>query len=145
MAIQTATSLREIGATIALDDFGTGYSSFSHLRRLPIDVMKLDMSIVKDIDSDRTAAAIATSVTSMAQELGMRVIAEGVETEEQLEALRQRGCDEYQGFFFSKALAGGRGDRAAPEGEGRPQDATAQAGGVGRGGMATDWHRLDAD
>jgi EAL domain-containing protein (putative c-di-GMP-specific phosphodiesterase class I) len=103
-ALSTLAAVRDLGATIALDDFGTGYSSFRHLRQLPIDAIKLDISLVRDIPVDPTAGAIATAVLSMARELGLTVIAEGVETEEQLDALRQRGCHEYQGFLFSKAL-----------------------------------------
>jgi EAL domain-containing protein (putative c-di-GMP-specific phosphodiesterase class I) len=87
---------------IAIDDFGTGYCSLSYLQRFPIDVVKLDYTFLRDITTKTSDAAIATTVITMAHSLKLRVIAEGVETEEQLAFLRQRGCDEMQGYLFSK-------------------------------------------
>jgi EAL domain-containing protein (putative c-di-GMP-specific phosphodiesterase class I) len=89
---------------IALDDFGTGYSSMSYLRRLPIDTVKVDRAFVKDLGTDRTALAVAHAIVAMARSLGMRTVAEGVETREQLRVLGELHCDELQGFLFSPAV-----------------------------------------
>jgi diguanylate cyclase len=97
--------LREAGFRIALDDFGTGYSSLSYLRNLPIDVMKVDQSFVMDIVTSAGSRAIAIAIIGMAKTLGIRVIAEGVETNEQAALLREWGCDELQGYLFSRPLA----------------------------------------
>jgi len=103
----TATLMRELramGMGIALDDFGTGYSSLSYLARYPLDVLKLDRSLVRDLTDDHNARGIATAVISMAHTLGLRVVAEGVDQQEQLSFLREQGCDELQGFLFAGAL-----------------------------------------
>ncbi|RJG06096.1 GGDEF domain-containing response regulator [Noviherbaspirillum cavernae] len=106
--IERATSvLREIsesGITIAIDDFGTGYSSLSVLKTLPIDVLKIDQSFVRDLGKDLGDNAIVAAIVNMARALALRVVAEGVETQEQLNILRQLGCDEHQGYFYSKPL-----------------------------------------
>jgi EAL domain-containing protein (putative c-di-GMP-specific phosphodiesterase class I) len=96
--------LKELGVHISLDDFGTGYSSLAYLKRLPLDVLKLDKSFVDDVTTKASDAAIALSVVSLAHNLGMRVIAEGVETREQAAFLKANGCDEMQGYFFSRPL-----------------------------------------
>lgn len=103
----TATILRELramGVRIALDDFGTGYSSLSYLARFPLDILKLDRSFVRDVTMNASARGIAAAVISMAHVLGLRVVAEGVDHEEQLRFLKEQGCDELQGFLVSGAL-----------------------------------------
>jgi diguanylate cyclase (GGDEF)-like protein len=100
---RSVTTLRELrghGVSIAMDDFGTGYSSLGYLRQMPIDVVKLDKSLVQEIQPGKDAALVP-AVIGMAHSLGLRVVAEGVETEAQLRSLRQHGCDALQGFLFS--------------------------------------------
>jgi diguanylate cyclase (GGDEF)-like protein/PAS domain S-box-containing protein len=97
-------ALKAIGVRISIDDFGVGHSSLSYLRRLPIDTLKLDQSFVREIGSDPDQAAIVTAVMAMAHTLKLEVVAEGVETEEQLGFLAARGCDLIQGFLVSPAL-----------------------------------------
>ena len=96
--------MHKMGITLSIDDFGTGYSSLSYLKLFPIDNLKIDQSFVFNITSDSTDAAIAASVILLAHSMNLKVVAEGVETEEQLEVLRQQGCDYVQGFLFSRPL-----------------------------------------
>ena len=96
--------LRRRGIVIALDDFGTGYSSMAYLRSLPIDVLKIDRAFVKDLDTDASALAVARAIVALASSLGMRTVAEGVETAGQLQLLHELGCDEIQGYLFSRPL-----------------------------------------
>ena len=103
-AIGTLRGLRSMGLRISLDDFGTGYSSLSYLTRFPIDTLKIDRLFVKEIVSRPADAAITAAIISMAAGLSMEVIAEGVETREQLQELRSRGCRLMQGFLFSRPV-----------------------------------------
>ena len=96
--------LKALGLKIAMDDFGTGYSSLSYLSRLPIDRLKIDASFVSRITTDPRDAGIAQSIVSLGHGLGLKVIAEGVETREQLAALRQMGCDQAQGFLLARPV-----------------------------------------
>jgi EAL domain-containing protein (putative c-di-GMP-specific phosphodiesterase class I) len=96
--------LRRIGVRISLDDFGTGYSSLSYLQQLSPDALKLDRSFVSDLDSNRTSAGIVAAVISMTRSLGIRSVAEGVERVEELETLRELGCEEVQGFLYCVPL-----------------------------------------
>ncbi len=100
----TLQTLKDSGIEIALDDFGTGFSSLSRLRRLPIDVIKVDRSFVSDITATAESASITRSIISLAHGLKIRVLAEGVETESQVNMLVANGCDQFQGYFFSKAV-----------------------------------------
>lgn len=101
---KTLEKFKTLGVNLAVDDFGTGYSSLSYLKRFPIDLLKIDKSFVRDITSNTDDAAIASAVIAMAHGMGRRVIAEGVETLQQLQFLRAQGCDEIQGFYFSPAV-----------------------------------------
>ena len=103
-ALLRMTDLKRLGVRLSLDDFGTGYSSLSYLSRFPIDQLKIDRSFVEKIVTDPGSATITNSIIALAHRLRLHVVAEGVETESQLEYLRQNGCDEIQGFFFSRPI-----------------------------------------
>ena len=104
VAVQTLTRLRELGVSIALDDFGTGYSSLAYLKRLPIDVIKLDRSFVGGLPDDPYDLAIVQAVATMARRIGLDIVAEGVETRAQADSLRACGVERAQGFLFSQAV-----------------------------------------
>ncbi len=110
-SINTLWGLKKQGVRISMDDFGTGYSSLNYLKRFPIDRIKLDQSFVRDLPSDKDDAAIAMAVIAMGRSLELVVIAEGVETEEQLAFLKGHECDQLQGFLLSKPLAAEAFDR----------------------------------
>ena len=103
-AIETMEQLRELGLRLAIDDFGTGYSSLSYLKRFPINTLKIDKSFVQELTVDSEDAAIVRAIISMAEDLGVDVVAEGVETKEQLDFLTRHGCQYVQGYYFSKPL-----------------------------------------
>lgn len=103
-AIATLKYLKALGLHISIDDFGTGYSSLSYLKRFPLDALKVDRSFVRDITTDSDDAAITRAIISMAHSLGLKVIAEGVETEAQLAFLAAHGCEQMQGYYFSKPV-----------------------------------------
>ncbi|MEO6173314.1 MAG: EAL domain-containing protein, partial [Arenimonas sp.] len=96
--------LRLLGVTLAIDDFGTGYSSLVYLKRLPIDTLKIDKAFIGDLDHDPDDEAITATIITMSHSLGLNVIAEGVETEQQLRYLREQGCDEIQGYWLSPPI-----------------------------------------
>ncbi|WP_298211330.1 EAL domain-containing protein [Acidovorax sp.] len=103
-ALAMMDQLHERGVRLSMDDFGTGYSSLSYLKRFQIYKLKIDQSFVRDLDDDANDRAIVSAIIRMAQALGMQTTAEGVETDGQLDFLRQQGCDEGQGYFFSRPL-----------------------------------------
>jgi EAL domain-containing protein (putative c-di-GMP-specific phosphodiesterase class I) len=93
-----------LGVLVSVDDFGTGYSSMSYLRRFPIDKLKIDRTFVKEMTSRPEDASIVRAMVSLAHSLNLKVVAEGVETADQLALLQQLGCDQCQGYYFSAAL-----------------------------------------
>jgi EAL domain-containing protein (putative c-di-GMP-specific phosphodiesterase class I) len=106
-AISVLHELRGLGVRLAVDDFGTGQSSLTYLRRLPIDSVKVDQSFVFELGSDTSGATIVAAVVELAHALGLRVIAEGVERREHLEALVELGCDAAQGYLFARPMPAG--------------------------------------
>ena len=104
LAVSILQNLRDKGVAVSVDDFGTGYSSLSYLKKLPLDILKIDQSFIHQLDDNPDDAAIAVAIISMGQSLNLRIIAEGVETAEDLAFLRAHGCDEVQGFYFSRPV-----------------------------------------
>jgi len=103
-AVEILRGLRRVGVQVSIDDFGTGYSSLSQLRRFPLNTLKVDQSFVRDLGSGEEHGAIVRAIVSLARNLGLKTVAEGVETAEQLEFLRSFGCDQFQGFHFSRPV-----------------------------------------
>ena len=103
-AVQHLQALRALGVEVSLDDFGTGYSSLSYLRRLPVDVVKIDRSLVPDVTAPAQDVSITRAIITMVHQLQMKVLAEGVESEGQAALLAANHCDQMQGYWFSAAL-----------------------------------------
>ena len=103
-AIVTLEQIAQMGVNISVDDFGTGYSSLSYLKRFPIHTLKIDRSFIRDISEDAEGAAIVSAIIAMAHNLRLKVVAEGVETKDQLRHLRLLGGDDYQGYYRSRPL-----------------------------------------
>ena len=110
-AAEMLNRLKSMGINISIDDFGTGFSSLASLKRLPIDALKIDQSFVRDATSDQDDAALVMAIVTLAHNLRLKVIAEGVETEDQLLLLRKLECENGQGFLFSTPLGGQKLDQ----------------------------------
>ena len=102
--LATVQRLKETGVSLSIDDFGTGYSSLSYLKRFAVDKLKIDQSFVRELLTDQSDAAIVHAIIQMAHNLGLRTIAEGVETAAVLEQLQAYGCDEVQGYYLAKPM-----------------------------------------
>jgi EAL domain-containing protein (putative c-di-GMP-specific phosphodiesterase class I) len=96
--------LRDLGLNISIDDFGTGYSSLAYLKRFPLNTLKIDRSFIKDIDTNSDDREITKAIIAMGQNLNLKVLAEGAETLEQVQILRDSGCDYIQGYYYSRPL-----------------------------------------
>jgi EAL domain-containing protein (putative c-di-GMP-specific phosphodiesterase class I) len=105
VAATTLGRIRDLGVRVALDDFGSGYSSLSHLRRFPIDIVKIDKSFVDDVAHEGAESAIARGIIELGRAMRIQTVAEGIEADEQAEILRTLGCELGQGFFFARPLA----------------------------------------
>jgi EAL domain-containing protein (putative c-di-GMP-specific phosphodiesterase class I) len=103
-SVDSLRAIRAMGVPIAIDDFGTGFSSLSHLARLPVDTLKIDRSFVVDMTQGPDGLALVSTIINLAHSLKLKVVAEGVETEEQSRLLRLLNCDEMQGFLFCKPV-----------------------------------------
>jgi diguanylate cyclase (GGDEF)-like protein/PAS domain S-box-containing protein len=118
-SLTTLVKLKELGVKISIDDFGTGHSSLNYLKRFPVDTLKIDQAFVRDITADKDDAAIVVAVISLAHVLNLRVVAEGVETEEQRQFLMENHCDEVQGFYFGRPMPQGEFVQAVLSGQPR--------------------------
>ena len=128
-ALAVLNRLRELGLRLAIDDFGTGYSSLAHLKRFPLDLLKIDQGFIRDIPHSADDMTISSSVIALGHAMGLKVLAEGVETQEQLSFLQQKGCDYFQGYFCSRPLPAEDFTRLLEKTrEGQPLVAVATAG-----------------
>ena len=114
--VEVLRALRSLGVHLAIDGFGTGLSSLAHLRRLPVDALKIDLSFVRGATTDRDDASVVTAVIAVAHSLGLRVVAQGVEAEEQVSLLRSLKCDEVQGYLWSPPVPAPQCERLLAEG-----------------------------
>jgi len=103
--LETLNSLHDLGVRLSIDDFGTGYSSLAYLKDFPVQVLKIDRSFISNIGRDERDSNITRGIISLARNLNLRVLAEGVETKHQIEFLREEGCDEIQGYWYSPPLS----------------------------------------
>ncbi len=103
--IEKMSALNKLGVQFSIDDFGTGYSSLAYLKRLSLDEIKIDRSFVRDVTTDPDDASLVETIITMAEHMGLEVVAEGVETEEQLDFLRERGCRLFQGYYFNRPMS----------------------------------------
>jgi EAL domain-containing protein (putative c-di-GMP-specific phosphodiesterase class I) len=103
-AVRILGEFKDLGASLAMDDFGTGYSSLSYLRRFPLDIIKIDRSLVTGIEHEEEVAMIARAVISLGQSLRKTVVAEGVENQAQFDFLRYQGCHEFQGYLIARPM-----------------------------------------
>src|SRR6185369_1183057 len=110
-SIRILNELRALGASISLDDFGTGYSSLAYLRRLPVDRLKIDQSFVHEMEGDAQKRTMVKEIIHLAQAFDLNIIAEGVETNGELDFLAEHGCHEYQGYLFSRPVMAGEFER----------------------------------
>lgn len=104
-SIAALTALKKTRIRLSIDDFGTGYSSLSYLKKFPVDVLKIDQAFIRECSVNIEDAAICKAIITLAKSLGLEVIAEGVENQEQLQFLKQHHCDVYQGYYFSRPIA----------------------------------------
>ena len=107
-AIEEMHALKKLGLNLSIDDFGTGYSSLRYLCQFPIDKLKIDQSFVREMNADSTQLAIIKTIITLARQLRLRALAEGVESKEELEQLKKCGCEEVQGYYFSPPLPAGQ-------------------------------------
>jgi EAL domain-containing protein (putative c-di-GMP-specific phosphodiesterase class I) len=115
-ALEVLNALKALRVQLALDDFGTGCSSLSHLKDFPIDILKIDQSFVRELDKDSGAGSIVSTVIGMGKNLGLQVVAEGVESREQLTCLQELGCPQGQGFYLSEPLTAAEFSRLCHQG-----------------------------
>ena len=101
-SVRILKELKQLGIRISIDDFGTGYSSFNYIRQLPLDKIKIDRAFIKDIPHDNNSITIVRTILGMAKEMNFDVVAEGVETQEQVDFLKNEQCHYFQGFYYSK-------------------------------------------